>query len=252
MSYIYKITNSINDKIYIGSTSLDLDARFQYHIDRAAAFDIISSSKLHAAIYFIGAKNFKIELVEECSDDQVLEREQYYITTLNTLDPNGYNERNSKKYVNKTDKDSKYEAEVLDLFLNQRISITRIAHKLHIDHRRVKRILEKNGHETGANGAATKIVYAFPVSIRDPKTNEILYKFENQYDAAKFIMDTNPTMKTTYDVILKAIRYACLKKQGNVGPKVKTAYGYVWSKDGMSLYEQRQLRLKEESSPDKK
>ena len=31
MAFIYKITNSINDKIYIGNTSKTLEERFQQH-----------------------------------------------------------------------------------------------------------------------------------------------------------------------------------------------------------------------------
>ena len=54
---VYKITNLINDRIYIGQTSLTIEARWYYH----ARYD--SCDYLHNAVRKYGPDNFKIEWV---------------------------------------------------------------------------------------------------------------------------------------------------------------------------------------------
>jgi hypothetical protein len=56
--YIYKITNELTNKIYIGCTKNDIKKRFEEH---AISLD---GSPLHSAIQDLGHENFKIELVE--------------------------------------------------------------------------------------------------------------------------------------------------------------------------------------------
>ena len=89
---IYKITNKINNKIYIGQTKLSLEKRFYYHIyDSLKSQDV--NIKLHNAIRKYGVENFNIALLEQCeSKTQLDERERYWIKTLNAQDPLvGYN-----------------------------------------------------------------------------------------------------------------------------------------------------------------
>lgn len=56
---IYKITNLINNKIYIGQTIRDLKVRFKQHCYRNGC------AYLHNALLKYGKANFKIELIEE-------------------------------------------------------------------------------------------------------------------------------------------------------------------------------------------
>ena len=74
---IYKITNKINNKIYIGQTKLSLEKRFYYHIyDSLKSQDV--NIKLHNAIRKYGVENFNIALLEQCeSKTQLDERERY-------------------------------------------------------------------------------------------------------------------------------------------------------------------------------
>jgi group I intron endonuclease len=79
---IYKTTNLINDKIYIGKTVKNKD-NSSY---------IGSGTALKKAILKYGIDNFKRETIEECETDLIDEREIYWIDFYNTTDRKiGYN-----------------------------------------------------------------------------------------------------------------------------------------------------------------
>ena len=81
---VYKITNLINGKIYVGQTKFSVEKRFLQH---AKANSIIG-----AAIRKYGSENFKIEVIEICKNALELnEREIFWIEKLNCKVPNGYN-----------------------------------------------------------------------------------------------------------------------------------------------------------------
>lgn len=86
MGYIYKITNNINDKIYIGKTTRTLEIRFKEHCNNTSG----CKSALYNAICKYGKEHFKISKVEECEIDKLNEREKYWIQYYNSY-KNGYN-----------------------------------------------------------------------------------------------------------------------------------------------------------------
>ena len=94
VGYIYKITNLINGKIYIGKTKYTIDNRYKSHLKQAIKNrDLnITSSKLYNAINKYGTENFKIEQIEECSYENLSEREIFWIKELDARNPTiGYN-----------------------------------------------------------------------------------------------------------------------------------------------------------------
>lgn len=89
MAFIYKITNQLNQKCYIGKTMLSIQERWIQHL-RDAVKDNCNNRPLYKAINKYGKDNFIIEQIEECSDKIVNEREQYWIKYYNSYH-NGYN-----------------------------------------------------------------------------------------------------------------------------------------------------------------
>lgn len=89
MGYIYKITNLINGKEYIGKTNLTIEDRFKQHI-RDSKRKSFEKRPLYDAINKYGIENFIVEKVEQCKEDLLNEREQYWIDHYNTYH-NGYN-----------------------------------------------------------------------------------------------------------------------------------------------------------------
>ena len=80
-SGIYKIENKANSKIYIGST-INFTTRWWKH--RALLRHCKHpNSHLQAAWNKYGESNFAFQIIEKCSPDSLLSKEQYYINTMN-------------------------------------------------------------------------------------------------------------------------------------------------------------------------
>lgn len=78
--FIYKITNKVNGKIYVGKTTRQLTVRFKAHIKSS---ENGSKTKLHNAIRKHGKDNFYIQTIENVNNKNLLnEKEIYYISIL--------------------------------------------------------------------------------------------------------------------------------------------------------------------------
>lgn len=83
---IYKITNLINGKQYVGQTIQEPKLRFRAHCAKSR------KSAINSAIQKYGRKNFKFEILcsaKSIEDLNVLE--VGFISTFNTMSPNGSN-----------------------------------------------------------------------------------------------------------------------------------------------------------------
>ena len=92
MGYIYKITNNINGKIYIGQTRVTEPQRWQQHVWHAYNDSDNDSLLLCRAIKKYGKENFTRTIVEECDNWFLNEREKYWINYFNSTNHEiGYN-----------------------------------------------------------------------------------------------------------------------------------------------------------------
>ena len=66
MSFIYVITNKINNKQYVGKTLNTIEKRFKQHL-RDSNKITLEQRPLYRAIKKYGKENFNISLLEECS-----------------------------------------------------------------------------------------------------------------------------------------------------------------------------------------
>lgn len=95
MGYIYRITNLINKKSYIGeSKRLDVKDRWNEHIKSCKTGS--GATALISGINEYGLENFKFEIIIICFDEDRFHYEVEYINKFNTLSPNGYNIMNGK------------------------------------------------------------------------------------------------------------------------------------------------------------
>lgn len=74
---IYKITNTINQKVYVGQ-AVNIAERWKQHIKRALGAEPITQNKLYPAMSEDGVWNFTFEIVEVCEKAKLGEREQYW------------------------------------------------------------------------------------------------------------------------------------------------------------------------------
>ena len=88
MSVIYEFVNNINQKVYVGQTvnfkKRIRDHRFNYN-------KIIKNTLFYNALRKYGWENFSINIIEDCSDELLNEKEIYWIEEKKSLYPNGYN-----------------------------------------------------------------------------------------------------------------------------------------------------------------
>ena len=80
---IYKVTNKINGKVYIGQ-SVDIGRRWRQHMTAE------DDSYFHKAIQKYGVENFEWEVIEQCKKKDLDEREIYWIEYYDSFNK-GYN-----------------------------------------------------------------------------------------------------------------------------------------------------------------
>lgn len=93
--YIYKITNFITSKIYIGQTTKTIDWRWKKHIYDSTLAKNILQTKLARSIRKHGIDNFKIEIIEtltNCTRAELTAKERHWVYELDAIN-SGYNEQ---------------------------------------------------------------------------------------------------------------------------------------------------------------
>ena len=88
---IYKITNLVNGKVYIGA-SKDIKQRWTEHRSKTI-------SPIHSDLVALGEKSFKFEVLLECPEDMLCQWERDMICLYDADDPEkGYNSKNDRPY----------------------------------------------------------------------------------------------------------------------------------------------------------
>lgn len=89
MHFLYKITNKVNGKIYIGQTN-NLNRRWQAH--KNAAIKNKPEQIIHHALIKYGLDNFEFDHLATCKTwENANEMETFLVKQENSLLPNGYN-----------------------------------------------------------------------------------------------------------------------------------------------------------------
>ena len=132
---VYKITNKINGKVYIGQTIRPVEYRFNRHMNDA--LNNILDTHFARAIRKYGKDSFIIEEIDNAqTQDELNQKEQYWIRYYNSVEE-GYNETDgiSKCGGNTYQSKTKEEMEVI----KNKIRQTKISAKNPMA-RKIKRI----------------------------------------------------------------------------------------------------------------
>lgn len=137
---IYCITNKINGKCYVGQ-SINITERWKSHRSRpfnpkASQYD----SPFYRAIRKYGINNFIFTVLEECSKEELDEREKFWIKKLNSYD-DGYNLTSGGSNCSTNTKLTLNEVkEIKELLLNSSLTETDIAEIFEVSQRSISSI----------------------------------------------------------------------------------------------------------------
>ena len=212
MSFIYKITNLLNEKCYIGKTDTNtIEGRFKEHIKDSRKY---TDRPLYRAFNKYGIENFKIEEIEECNINNSCEREKYWIEYYGSF-KYGYNATlggDGKAYIDR---------ELVIKTYQQIQNQTEVARILNISQDSVSNILKENNIKTLKSSEILKKQNGHAIAMLDKNTEEILKVFSDQSDAARWLIKEGKTtiqnsQKVSYIIgrVARGLR--------------KTAYNYKW------------------------
>ncbi len=86
---VYKISNTINARLYVGRT-VNIADRWCLH--RGDAIKRMLDKPLYRDMRLFGVDKFSIEVIEECPDEKTTRhREIYWMRILGSIYPQGYN-----------------------------------------------------------------------------------------------------------------------------------------------------------------
>lgn len=179
MAFIYKITNDINGKVYIGKTNYSIEKRFREHCSDAMR-ERCEKRHLYSAMRKYGFEHFHIEQLEEVSLNNASEREKYWIEYYKSFH-NGYNATmggDGKNYVN-------YD-ELVDLY-NKGYSIRKIQEITGRDTLTISKAIQNSGltHEEIYKNMALR--YQKPVVQVDLNSNKPVKVYSSIKDASNSI-----------------------------------------------------------------
>ena len=123
MITIYKITNRLKGRLYIGQTHQPIEKRFIQHSK--------TNSPLGNTMQESGLENFTIKIIAECeTQDKANERERFWIKALNCKMPNGYNRSNGGEGGIYKPRNISLNKEVFVMAIGDNIKNLRVQHNL--------------------------------------------------------------------------------------------------------------------------
>ena len=148
---IYIIRNDINDKVYIGQTTMDVEKRFKLHLSSKP--ETHNRQMILCAIQSLGREHFSVEtLVEGIKTYEELNAlEEHYIAEYNSMKPNGYNLcPGGQKWRNSTRANVEVDLSLVKDYLSGK-SLRAVAEEHGCSVSKVKYHVRKSGNELRAN-----------------------------------------------------------------------------------------------------
>ena len=192
---IYKIENKLNGKVYIGQSN-NIERRWNEHKNNYLKIN----SKLYKVIQNFGIENFELTIIEECSEENLDEKELYYIIKYDSI-KNGYNIVYGAPYIRNSFRkitEEEYDSLIQDLVDNI-ISISELSIKYNIGKPYIYKI---------NNGIIGKRKENLNYPLRPKKQNNLTEEEANEI--LSLLMNSNLTYKEIGDLYNKSISH--LKK----------------------------------------
>jgi group I intron endonuclease len=212
MGQIYKITNKINGKSYIGLTTREFKDRWREHVVFAKSSDL----PLYRAIRKYGFEAFSSEILADSEDNEELQKlEIHFIEYFNTFGDNGYNLTRGGEGSRRLIISDK---EIVEEY-NNGLSAKKIFEKYGIARSSVKVALNRSGIET----QRIKTNIQGYNSKREPITP----LFESHWEAANWIIEQKLS-SSKHESIRRGLRKSIHERK-------KSYLGIIWIEVGDSI-----------------
>ena len=205
MGYIYSITNKLNWKRYIGQTvKKNINDRWSAHLKQNS-----NCRYLKHALAKYGKDNFNFEVILECDDSDLNNRELYYMKYYNTIVPNGYNLREAGNHGRHNEE------------TKLKIKKTLSSWYSNLPESKKKELSERQSGERNHN---------FGKKMSDEQKQKISQNMKNKRPVECYNLDNQ--LIGTFESASAAMRNIGCKSSANISHccsgRCKTAYGYIW------------------------
>lgn len=189
MFNIYKIYNTINNKVYIGVTTRTIEERFKEHKYR---IEERNSIHLYQAMKKYGVNYFHIELIDTAtSQEEMFEKEKYYIQQYDSY-YNGYNLTFGGEGGLKLNLDEQH---IITEYLNGKSS-EEIAKELQVSGNTIRRRLKEYGIQlTWHKHPEEMYDYIIQEYIKPRLGKEIAQELNISYDIVSYALRKNNILR---------------------------------------------------------
>lgn len=143
IGHIYKITNKINGKIYIGQTIQTVKARWYRHCGKKSLSKNEMDMHIKRAILKYGKQNFEVETLEDCDSKFLNDREIYYISYYDSY-KHGYNSTLGGQTATKPCKLSEEEQLNIVQIYKKGASLMELGREFNVDPGTIKGVLKRH------------------------------------------------------------------------------------------------------------
>ena len=212
---IYKVTNLVNQKKYIGQ-STDIERRFkEHHTDPFEMTNPASRHIFYKAIRKYGIENFSFEILEECTAKELDEKEKYWIKHYNTYigweNCQGYN----MTIGGSGSGSRKIDPENVVLLWKQGYSIDEIINILDSSYTTIIKYLHQSNLAYVKINERKTLIAPCRSILQYSLSGDFIKCYETISDAVKDLIKNYPK------VAVSNICQACEQK-------ITTAYNYIW------------------------
>lgn len=212
---IYKITNTINNKCYIGQ-SRDIKTRWAKHL---SSYKSSPEWKLYRAFKKYGIEAFKFEVIEQCQIEELNDKEVFWIEYYDSFNT-GYNMTLGGEACNGTNDKKVYQYDLSGQFIKEYKSAHDAARENNIQFTNICKVCRNERKTAGGFGwSYIKMEKIEPIKTKRLGDGTVLQftkngEFVAEYPTAKAAMRETGINDTTIANVCKG--------------KGKTAGGFVW------------------------
>jgi len=229
---VYKITNKIDGKSYIGQTIHSLQKRFRTH---CAKYSEKKCPKLWNAIQTHGKDNFTIELLWSkpgCLVEELDSKERELIKIYGTLSPKGYNimegghgsrhNEESRKKISEAkkklwaDKGDEIRREIAERGVNEETKqkMSEGCIKKYIEKPELKDFLHSRLGKTHTDETRDKMVDAWKKRKEDPEFRKIFEEIARERQKPVYMFDKNKVIVKVFESLSQASKTTDFTKGG--------------------------------------